>query len=119
MGSELLAEPLEVDSFSPSASSPLKGVAKERSTDKGPTADSSCVREVEKSTTANQRIKSEDAEKDEQTGSKVCGKKKAKVNPSSNSNRLKELKKCTRIKLGMIPKTNVSNSVRRMANQLA
>lgn len=93
IGSELLAEPLEVDSFSPSASSPLKGVAKERSTDKGPTADGSCLREVEKSTTTNQRIKSEDAEKDEQTGSKVWVKKKAKVNPSSNSNHLKELKK--------------------------
>ena len=93
IGSELLAKPLEVDSFSPSASSPLKGVAKERSTDKGPTADGSCLREVEKSTTTNQRIKSEDAEKDEQTGSKVWVKKKAKVNPSSNSNHLKELKK--------------------------
>lgn len=78
------------------------------------TAEGSGQRNADKSTVvkpANQRMKSQEFEFESQTGSKALGKKKAQVNPFSNSSRFESLK-WSRISLRVIPNTKVSKNDR-------
>lgn len=67
---------------------------------------------------ANQKVKYEEVVEGHERETRASGKKKAKVNPSSNASSSKKLKQQSRIRLKMIPKTNMSKSFgRRMKMQ--